>query len=353
MNLCARDFRGLSMLDILRSNETLWKIFVNHEDYAPAKTDEHGRINYKDTQRREIADPVVSRHLFEQGLRVKYPGDKSFAVCLSHDIDLINYSFLKPLLRRPGTRRTLRWLDRQFNPRWNFRDIVDLEKRFGAKSTFFFMALNPGEKDFNYHIDDLADELRWLSDEGCGIGLHGGYEAWDDLGLMKRQKEAVEKALGAPILGYRNHYMRIKVPATWHLLEQAGFVYDTTYGYPDQAGYRNGMCHPFRPYDMTSNSFLSILEIPLVIMDGSLFTYMGLSPSEALATARNVIDAASRCNGVVSILWHNTHVAKKTPRRIYADLLSYCSSKGAWLTSPDEMCRWWLENDPLRQGKKV
>jgi len=339
-------------LDMLQSNDALWKIFVNEGDYAPAKVDEHGRINYKDTERRDITDPVVSRYLYEQGLRVEYPGGKSFAVCLSHDVDLINYSFLKPLLRTSGTRRALRWLDRQFNPRWNFGDIVDLEKHFGAKSTFFFMALNPGEKDFNYRIEDLTDELKSLSSDGRGVGLHGGYEAWDNLGLMKKQKQAVEKALGTPVLGYRNHYMKIKVPTTWHLLEEAGFAYDTTYGYPDQAGYRNGMCHPFRPYDMTSNRFLNILEIPLAIMDGSLFTYMGLGPSEALARAKEIIDGASRCNGVVSILWHNTHVAKKTPRRIYADLLAYCSSKGAWLTSPDEICRWWLEKDPLGQGKQ-
>jgi len=340
------------MLDALRSDEALWKTFVNEEDYSATRPDEHGRLNYKNTKRTDISDPVVSRNLFEKGLRVTYPGGKQFAVCLSHDIDLLNYSFLKPLLRRTWTRRCLRWLDRSVNPRWNFGDIMDLEKRFGARSTFFLLALRPGEKDFNYRIEDLSDELKAISTAGWNVGLHGGYEAWDDLERIRRQKRAVEEALGSPVLGYRNHYMRIKVPTTWRILEEAGFAYDTTYGYPDQVGYRNGMCHPFRPYDLSSSRFLRILEIPLVIMDGSLFTYMGLGPGEALSKAKEVVDRASECNGVVSILWHNTHVAKRTQRKVYESLLEHCASKGAWLTSPDEMCRWWQEKDPLGQNKQ-
>ena len=338
-------------MEELRSHEALWKVFVNEGDYSPSRVDEHGRILHKDAALKDISEPIVSRHLYEKGLRIRYPGDKAFAVCLSHDIDLLNYSFLVPLLRSGATRRALRWLDRRLNPRWNIRAIIDVEERFGAKSTFFFLALQPGEKDFNYYIEDLGDEMKMISDVGWSIGLHGGYEAWEDVPLLKQQKQALESVAGLPVLGYRNHYMKIKVPATWHALEETGFVYDSTYGYPDRAGFRNGMCHPFRPFDLGANKYLRILEIPLVVMDGSLLTYMGLGPSEAVSAAKELVDRAHQYNGVISILWHNTHVAKKTPRRMYQDLLGYCSSKGAWLTSPDELCKWWLKEDPLGQGR--
>ena len=51
------------------------------------------------------------------------------------------------------------------------------------------------------------------------------------------------------MIGYRNHYLRFKLPETWKYLADAGFEYDTTLGYSNALGYRNGMCHPFRPYD--------------------------------------------------------------------------------------------------------
>jgi len=84
----------------------------------------------------------------------------------------------------------------------------------------------------------------------------------------------LEKVLGKKIVGYRNHYLKFKVPETWGLPKEAGFKYDTTLGYADCVGFRNGMCHPFKPFDLNINSYINILEIPLIIMDRTLFDYM-------------------------------------------------------------------------------
>jgi hypothetical protein len=48
-------------------------------------------------------------------------------------------------------------------------------------------------------------------------------------------------------------------------------MYDTTFGYNDLVGFRNGMCYPFRPYNLNTASEVNILEIPLALMDGTLF----------------------------------------------------------------------------------
>jgi len=43
-----------------------------------------------------------------------------------------------------------------------------------------------------------------------------------------------KKVLGKKAIGYRNHFLKFKVPDTWTLLEKAGFKYDTTFGYAMQ-----------------------------------------------------------------------------------------------------------------------
>ena len=46
--------------------------------------------------------------------------------------------------------------------------------------------------------------------------------------------------------------------------------------------FRNGMCHPFRPFNLQTGKAVDIIEIPQVIMDDSLFdTYMRLDPDHA------------------------------------------------------------------------
>ena len=109
-----------------------------------------------------------------------------------------------------------------------------------------------------------------IIDRGWEVGLHGGHTAYLNAQEMKIKKERLEKVTHQPVLGYRNHYLRFKVPDTWEYLSKAGFQYDTTLGYADCAGFRNGMCHPFRPFNLNTNHEIDILEIPLTVMDGSL-----------------------------------------------------------------------------------
>jgi peptidoglycan/xylan/chitin deacetylase (PgdA/CDA1 family) len=339
------------MLDVLRSNEALWELFVKKEEHDARELDEHGRFLYKHSKHNDVMTPSVSRFLVENGLQPEYPGGKEFAVCLTHDIDQINPKFTVPFLSiGKRTRRIVRSLDRHLNPRWNFDDIMELESRFDAKSTFFFLALNRGEKDFNYCIADMAEEIKNMLRSGWSVGLHAGYEAFDNVSLLQNQKYALEQVTGSKVLGCRNHYLRFKTPATWKHLEEAGFTYDSTFGYKDHIGFRNGMCHPFRPYDSRSGRFLGILEVPLAIMDGTLLDFMGLSFEKALNLSKKLVDNTMECRGVVTVLWHNKLLERGGSRRLYEHLLEYCKGKGAWLTSTDEMCRWWTQNDFLGQG---
>ena len=338
-------------LDKIRSEPELWDIFTRKEEYNPPFRDKYGRFPYYLSTERSIFEPRVSKYLVENGLKMEYPDGKEFAVCLTHDIDALYYSRMgiitdtgrhilhgqmKDALRRPFYNIIKKW-----NPWWNFKEIMDLEEEYGAKSTFFIMGLEEGDQDFNYRAEDISHELGSIVDRGWEVGLHGGHEAYNDLEALKRQKTNLERALGRGVVGYRNHFLRFKVPETWELLEKGGFKYDATFGYADCVGFRNGMCHPFKPYDLRAGREIDILENPLVVMDGTLDQYMRLDMRTAWEAVRRLIDTVESYHGVFTLLWHNTYMVGER-LRFYEKVLGYCQEKRAWMTSGADICSWWL-----------
>src|SRR5690606_23726327 len=161
---------------------------------------------------------------------------------------------------------------------------------------------------FRYDIEDIISHLKEISDRGWEVGLHGGYYSYNSLEALKKEKKRLENVLGKAVQGFRNHYLRFKTPDTWKILADAGFSYDTTFGYHDCAGFRNGMCHPFKPYNLNTGKEIDILEIPLTIMDTTLFSLMHLDFNQAWKLTEKLIDTVEHYKGVLTILWHNTYM---------------------------------------------
>ncbi|MBD3266145.1 hypothetical protein GF373_05700 [bacterium] len=67
-------------------------------------------------------------------------------------------------------------------------------------------------------------------------------------------------------------------------------------------------CYPFRPFDIEQNREIDLIEIPLIVMEGTLKQYRGLTPEEG---EKRILTLAKRCkrvNGVFTLLWHNTSI---------------------------------------------
>ncbi|MDP4197846.1 MAG: polysaccharide deacetylase family protein [Bacteroidota bacterium] len=343
------------MIEKLKQNTELWDLFTKKEEYNLTFSDCYDRFPYYLSSQRSIFDPRVSRFLVENGLRPEYPDGKKFAVCLTHDIDVVYPGKLYPII---GTAKALTKgnvtdavkiplcrICKSLNPYWNFREIMELEAKYNAKSSFYFLALRSGEKDFNYEIEDLEAELKFISSQGWEVGLHGGHESYSSLEDIKEKKQRLEKVLGKKIIGYRNHYLRFKVPDTWELLSKANFKYDTTFGYSDCVGFRNGMCHPFKPYNINTGKQIDIIELPLIVMDRTLsMDYMRLDIKKAWELIKSLIDKVEQYNGVITILWHNNTSIDGQGLKYYEKFLKYVSDKKAWIASGEEVYNWWSTN---------
>jgi len=249
-------------------------------------------------------------------------GDKDFALCLTHDVDAVQkYKPMNEMLtigsfmiKHCQPRKALsRFIDnimvilrRKNDPFDTFDMILNLEQRYHATSTFFFMT----EPDFSggYCLDDhkVKKAINKVSNAGAEIGLHAGYYSYNNQEIINRQKEILTKSLKHGNFGCRQHYLRWKTPDTWRIQEKCGLSYDTTLCFADHEGFRAGICHPFQPFDIKENRILDLWEIPLTIMDGSLFNYRKLSPTEGLSTVESYMNTVKKHQGILVLLWHNS-----------------------------------------------
>jgi len=290
----------------------------------------------------------------EDGCKFEYPDGAHFGVCITHDIDLavqVCREKLKLALKsfsnsdfREGIEKLGQMRSRKL-PYCNINSIIKMESEFGATSTFFFLVGSEREEE-GYHIQDMAPEMGKIIDAGCEIGLHGGHSSYMDGQDILAKKVALEKVAGRVLKGYRNHYLRFKVPVTWDILSKTGFIYDTTFGYADCLGFRNGMCHPFKPYDRVAEREIDILELPLHIMDRTIDEYMRVDPEEAWPLVKRIVDSVEACNGVLTVLWHNDSLLESANEKLFRKLLGYCQERKAWLTSCARIVEFWKRSYP-------
>lgn len=344
------------MINALKKNGPLWELFTRREEYSASITDIHRRFPRYLSGYREIFEPAVSRSIVESGQKFEYPGSRSFAVCLTHDIDSLSPGRKDLVLQTYQSLKSGRLLDgfktpfstavKKWNRLRNFPEIMALEEQYGAVSTFFFLTADADINRIDYKITDVRDDLRSILKNGWEVGLHTGYYSYDDPAKIAVEKLRLEKAISRRVKGCRNHFLRFKTPDSWKILSEAGFEYDTTFGYADCVGFRNGMCHPFRPYDLEADREINLIEIPLTIMDGTLFEYMRLDDMTALSLTKTLIDTVEKYRGVITILWHNTYMVG-TKLKFYEQILKYCREKNAYMSSCEDIANICREQLPV------
>jgi hypothetical protein len=108
-------------------------------------------------------------------------------------------------------------------------------------------------------------------------------------------------------------------------LDDLGFSYDTSLGFPDAIGFRAGIARPFRPWDFAREAPLDLVEIPLAVMDASFEDrYLGLSARQAQPRIEKLLDRAADYGGAFAVLWHTDRFDRGTSGgwdRLYAWLI--------------------------------
>ncbi|NJD77603.1 MAG: hypothetical protein FIB08_10990 [Candidatus Methanoperedens sp.] len=304
---------------------------------------------------REQGQPFVNKSF--------WPG-KSFAVCLTHDVDEV--------------KKTYQWVTRPFmylkkkqlikgqlysfwhklhgrEPYWTFDEIMKIEGKLNVRSSFYFLREKSKTKLFspntwkllgrryNFNNPKIRQIMKQLYEGGWEVGLHGSYESYHNPGMLEKEKIELQSALGHKISGIRQHHLNIDIPKTWEYQEKTGLKYDTTLGFKDGMGFRGGTSLPFHPY--SAQKELNLLEIPLAIMDTPLFKCEKKQLSENF---EEMVRTASILGGGLTLLWHhavfNNHEFPGWSAA-YEGIIEHSRKKDGWVTKASEISEWfrWRE----------
>jgi peptidoglycan/xylan/chitin deacetylase (PgdA/CDA1 family) len=242
-----------------------------------------------------------------------------------------------------------------------FEPWLEVEERFGFRSTFFFFPdqasiYHPFDGPFYRYQDQVVFNgrgipvvqlMRELESRGWEIGLHGTFESFSDPAELRRQKEQLESGLQSRVVSIRQHCLHFDIRHTPRSQTQAGFKYDTTFGFNRTLGFRNGLALPFHHYDLEADAPLTLLEIPLQVQDGALFRKdnLDLAPEEALVRARELISKVEQTGGLVTLLWHPRAVEGSYSGWfwVYQELLADIAARDAWVGTVREIGGWWQQ----------
>jgi hypothetical protein len=311
------------------------------------------------------------------------PAGYDFMACLTHDVDFVGirdhkwdhtmWGFLyRSLVGSLGSalRSELSWSRclKNWGAAWSlplvhlglrkdfwleFDRYQEIERDFG--STFFFIpfknvagtsggATAPQRRAAKYDLVGIKQEVNGLLENGCEIGLHG-IDAWQDPVSGRVELERIRDITGRAEVGTRMHWLYWN-GASPRVLDEAGFSYDSTFGYNDAIGFRAGTTQPFRP--LTSQG---TMELPLNIQDSAMFypDRMNLSEAAALTLCKAITQSFSSYGGALTINWHTRSLS---PERLWGDfyrrLLTEIQKYRVWFGRAQQVVAWFRKRRALR-----
>lgn len=373
----------------------IFYLLVGYEEYRTHETDDLGRYMIKKTifyRLKLYKIPLVNIYInlikeeitkkFKNCFLPVWKANRPFALVLSHDVDAIStYSITNTIAfcKKTLNASSLLWKVKyagyalisllmtpskyilKHDRLWAFAQLCELESRYDAKSTFFFLPL---PLDSAHHLDrpysynerifyknkwmKLKDIITDMHHKGWGIGLHAGIETYDNPKLLKKQKESLQKLLNIKVKTVRQHLLRFRNDDTWKAQELAGFMCDSTFGFNEIIGFRSFFCHPYKPYSLSEDRTLNMWELPLTIQDNALLIHGGHSNDNYSKIAINLLEKVKKINGVAVLLWHTDKIEdKRYPEwlTVYEEILKWATSENAFIGSVEEIMNWWEYRD--------
>jgi hypothetical protein len=186
-------------------------------------------------------------------------------------------------------------------------------------STLFVVGRRAHRRDPNYRIEEIANRLSVAGRQhGFSIGIHGSYRSVTEDRSLAQETRDLRALTHGKVLANRQHWLRFgEHKALFDEVERAGLLVESTLGFSEEIGFRNGACFAFPPYDFAQERPHNFLEVPLVVMDGALRVASRASGKHPQALADEVLAESRRFGwGGVSLVWHNPIEAISVPMEI-------------------------------------
>ena len=195
----------------------------------------------------------------------------------------------------------------------NIPQFMELEEKFGIRSTFFFRTLYE-----NGNVDDYEDDIQTLQKGNWEIGLHADPQSVNNIEKIKIEKEKLESLTKRPIFGNRVHFLNydLELPSK---LNELGFLYDSSLRHSKDK---------IDEKEMGFSKIDGVIEFPVTLMDAYLFTHMKIEENEIVSEFEKALDIGRNIakENVISVIWHD-NVLKMKGGRMYEKILEFLTSQ--------------------------
>jgi hypothetical protein len=311
------------------------------EELVPGARDDWGRFPAAESvlgREGALERPIVDEYgaalaqALDELLPCFAPEARSVRFHLSHDVDEVGVPFrlrqsIGHSLRRASLAATVRDFVACVSPArpallFALGELVRAALDRGVRTAVYFKASEKTAFDSGYRLahPKIGAVVEWLRDAGVELGVHPSHFTLGSPEKLASEVAALREVLGTSVLGGRQHHLRWR-PESWLDWETNGLRYDGSVGFADHVGFRAGTAVPYKPWLLWLDREASLLEIPLVVMDTTLFRYQRLSLNEVRDTLSRLLGACRSVGGVFTLLWHNTSFVDPTDMELYREVL--------------------------------
>ncbi len=279
-----------------------------------------------------------------------------FEIIITHDLD--HTTSLEPtaiagsLLRWSGVRAGFAI------PLWDalkpghlrraIESILHFEQDQGVRAIYFMLSGPYGLGRYSSRTSCTWRSARAIArlvvGAGMEIGLHGSYGAGERSGY-RDERRRLEDQVERSVVHHRNHYLRFDALRVFSQLEDAGILWDHTFGFPARVGFRAGTARPYPGFDLLNKRPSTASVIPMVMMDTAI---ADRNATDALALVRRTLEEVRRARGCVSVNFHPERLAaSRTAMDVFRETVFMARELGADITSWDPRA-----NDPKAQRRR-
>ncbi len=320
-------------------------LLTSYEEYGSVKTDIHSRFPYEESlaYKNGFLDvPLIDRWTYKfRDLLIEKFGRandyklRQYRFVSTFDIDYPylyrNKGFIKNTvgalrdllkgkfsdfferlkvvfhLKQDPYLQAIRWIDDFHKKNGRHYYLFALFARYGKYGR---KTLYPQRKYYQY--------LRAL--ENVTVGLHPSYEGFLDKNTVNREKQKLKKVLGKPVFVARQHFLRLRFPETFNVLDDLKFTEDFSLSYAKTPGFRSGTAVPYHFFDLNNNCSTGLLIRPTILMDTSLMIHQKMAPEDALLKINRFALECKKSGGDFVVIWHNNNLSEVSKKNAWKNI---------------------------------
>ncbi len=304
-------------------------LISRYEEYLPHVLDQHMRFSGNESiafKNNFLEKPIIdiwALRLLDK-LKVKYPSlmyqERQFKFLSTIDVDLAFaykhkgfirslIGYLKDLSQLNFSNiktRTLVLLNLRNDPHDTFNELLRIHEHYNLTTHFFFLLSDYSSFDTNNSVNStIFQSLIKSVADFAKVGLHPSYYTMKNFQKLNKEVKRLEEITNIPVKMSRQHFLRLKLPDTYHHLIDLEIAEDYTMGYSKYPGFRAGTCTPFYFYDLDYEIQTPLRIVPFAVMDATLNDYMGLTADEGLQKIASLLQEVKNVNGTFVTLFHN------------------------------------------------